>query len=102
MIHFSCDLCGKDMQANDPGHHVLKMEIRPAKSGWELSEDDMDSDNLEKVSQLLQAGEHEDADPFVDDAPVSIRFDLCPECRERFLKNPFNCRATTSLDFSKN
>lgn len=101
MIHFTCDLCGKEMYEEDREHYVACIEIRPAHDGCQLTEDDLDADNLEKVSQLLESGtdpqELEDAL-----APVRMRIDLCAECRDKFLKDPFNAHATAKFDFSKN
>jgi hypothetical protein len=31
-----------------------------------------------------------------------LRFDLCPECRKKFLKNPLGREYSKQFDFSKN
>jgi hypothetical protein len=31
-----------------------------------------------------------------------MRFDLCPECRKKFLKNPLGREHSKQFDFSKN
>ena len=37
-----------------------------------------------------------------DDVYQQLRFDLCPECRKRFLKNPLGRKHAEQFDFSKN
>ena len=37
-----------------------------------------------------------------DQVYKSFRFDLCPECHKKFLKDPLNREAARSIDFSKN
>lgn len=102
MIHFTCDICGKEMRASEKERFVLHTEIRPAEQAWELTEDDLSDDNLEKVSQLLQKAEDTGEDPFQDNSPIRIRYDLCAACKEKFLRSPFNCKAVAKVTFSDN
>ena len=37
-----------------------------------------------------------------DDVYQTMRFDLCPECRKRFLKHPLGREAVKQFDFSQN
>src|SRR3990172_5352143 len=37
-----------------------------------------------------------------DDGDQSIEYDLCSECRQRFMHDPLGRRLAPSLDFSKN
>lgn len=101
MIHFTCDICGKEMHAGDKDRFVLRIELRPANNGFELTEEDIDDDNLQKVSEILKQQESCPED-YEDDAPVQNRYDLCPECRDKFLKNPFSCQAVPNFNFSEN
>ncbi|QDU59475.1 hypothetical protein Pan216_03030 [Planctomycetes bacterium Pan216] len=102
MIHYTCDLCGKQMASNDKDRHVIHIEIRPADSKWELTEEDIDEDNLAKVSQLIKQAEGKGTDPYDDPTPIRIRYDSCPTCKEKFLKNPFNCKPVAKVTFSEN
>lgn len=102
MIHFTCDVCGKEMHASDKDRFVLRIELRPAKDGFELTEADIDDDNLQKVSEILKEKEKSCHEDFDDSAPVQNRYDLCPSCRDKFLKNPFSCQAAPNFNFSEN
>ena len=37
-----------------------------------------------------------------DDVYQQLRFDLCPECRKKFLKNPLGRKTIEQFDFSQN
>lgn len=102
MIHFSCDICGKEMSNAERDRYVVRVEIQRANDGWELVEEDIDEDHLQKVSEILENEEMAGDPEFGCDAPVHIRFDLCESCRERFLRNPFDCQSASKLNFSEN
>ena len=100
MVLISCDLCGKEILPELSQYYVLRMEVT-AKGQTELTEDDLSSDNLEAVSQLLQALE-DDGLAYHEAPPRQVmKFDLCPGCRNKFVKDPLN-RESLSLDFSAN
>ena len=96
MLHFSCDLCGKELSEN---RYVVQMEIFAAHDPAEITEDDLDDDYLEEMSELLRAANCEDLEP----APAfkKIRYDLCPICHKRFLADPLS-RDAQKFDFSEN
>jgi hypothetical protein len=98
MLHFSCDLCGRNMVADSDRRYVVKMEVFAAHDPAELTEDDFDADHLEEISQLL-ADDSLDAEP----APAfkELRYDLCPPCHKKFLADPLS-RDATKFDFSEN
>ena len=101
MIHFTCDVCGKAMSASDHQRYTLEISVRPANPNVELTEEDVDEDNLAKVSQILQQMEAE-ATNADDPGPISLHFDLCSTCRKRVLKDPFTAKVETDIHFSKN
>ena len=53
MRHFSCDLCGKDLTPGTDARFVLRMEVIAATDPSQLSDDDLDSDHVEEMAQLL-------------------------------------------------
>jgi hypothetical protein len=98
MLHFSCDLCGKDLLAVADNRYVVKMEVYAAHDPAELTEEDLDADHLEEISQIL-ADENGDCEP----APAykKLRYDLCSACHKRFLADPLG-REAQKFDFSEN
>lgn len=100
MVLISCDLCGKEILPELSSYYVLRMEVT-ARGNSELTEDDLSHDNLEAVSQMLQALE-DDGLAYHEAPPRQVmKFDLCPACRTKFVKDPLN-RESLTLDFSAN
>ena len=101
MVHFTCDLCGKDVTATGDQRFVVKIEAFPGFDPTEITEDDLDDDPMEAVAQILQRDEALSAEQV---APLhkGFRFDLCPTCHAKFVKDPLGKEALRSFDFSKN
>ena len=101
MQHFTCDVCGKPMTLGDDRRYVVKLEVFAAHDPSELTDADLDTDHMEEVSQLL-------ADEAADDtaalAPTfkQFRYDLCPDCHTKFLRDPLNKEAAQKFHFSEN
>jgi hypothetical protein len=96
MLHFSCDLCGS--QLGDE-RFVVQMEAYPAFDPDQLAPADLDGDHLEQVAQELEAGSAVDDDCC---ETKKFRFDLCPRCHRKFLRDPLGREAARRLSFSKN
>jgi len=102
MLHFSCDVCGKDLP-NQTTRYVVKMEAFAATNPAQLTDDDLDTDHVEEMAQLLN--EIEDGDrPAPEELPVcsKLRFDLCIVCYRKFVKDPLGRDSATRFDFSEN
>ena len=108
MLHYSCDLCKRPIDANSDVRHVVKIEVFPAIeecppcdcAGVEGVADD--ADHLEEMQDLLERLDEADGASVIDDATRSMRFDLCDVCRQRFVKNPLGVKSGKQLDFSQN
>jgi len=99
MLHFSCDLCGKDLTDGRDSRYVVRMEVYAAADPAQLTDADLSDDQLEAVGQLLRDGDDADLEP----APAykKLQYDLCPGCHKKFLADPLN-RETHKFDFSEN
>ena len=104
MLHYSCDLCKRPIDAKLGARHVVKIEVFPAiEEGQPCGchgDEEPDTDHLEEMQDLLERLECEEA--ALDDAARSMRFDLCDACRQRFVKNPLGAKTGKQLDFSQN
>jgi hypothetical protein len=99
MLHFTCDLCGK--QLGDQ-RFIVKLEVYPAFDPEEVSEEHLDADHLQEISEILHEME-ETGKPELDDCGTKVfRYDLCPRCHKRFLKDPIGRDALRRLNFSEN
>lgn len=103
MVHITCDLCGKDLTSSDEPRYVVKIEAFAGFDPAEITEEDLDDDHMEAVSKILEQDPYHEA---LDANDVhnfkGFRFDLCPGCHRRFIKDPLSRDLLRSLDFSKN
>jgi hypothetical protein len=102
MVHFTCDLCGKDLTASGDRRFVVKIEAFPGFDPTEITEDDLEGDHMEAVSQILQRDESGAANELASPLHKGFRFDLCPTCHHKFVKDPLGKEFLRSFDFSKN
>jgi hypothetical protein len=65
---------------------------------------DSDRDHLEEIHEILERVNDLDADesPLGEDVYQQLRFDMCSDCRQKFLRDPLGRRLAAQLDFSKN
>jgi hypothetical protein len=102
MVHFTCDLCGKELTASGDGRYVVKIEAYPGFDPTEIKEDDLDDDPMEAVAQILQRDEALVSEDLATPLQKGFRFDLCSSCHCKFVKDPLGKDAIRSFDFSKN
>jgi hypothetical protein len=105
MLRITCDLCGKELRVGED-HFVIKIEVFAKHDPSQLTEEDLEEDHMEAISQLLQEMDEQEADECVEPVRHHLRYDSCPECRTRFLRNPLNKElskeAIQKFDFSEN
>ena len=101
MIHYTCDMCNKDISVNE-GRHVLFIDLRPAESSLNLTDEDVDEDSLHQISETLKELEAQGEEALAATIPKKFRFDLCDDCRDRFAKNPLAHAVMPKLNFSEN
>lgn len=102
MLHITCDLCGKDILPGVDHRYVVKMECYAAHDPTEITEADLDEDHMEAVSQLLQDMEDNLEDSELAPSYKKFRFDLCPECQKKFVRDPLSKETSQKFDFSEN
>jgi hypothetical protein len=100
VIHFTCDLCAKELVATDR-RFVVRIESHAAAEPVALTENDLDQDRLDELGEMLcdmeTVGEEKSAP-----GPIRFRFDLCPECHGRLVRDPLGKEVTFKLHFSEN
>ena len=102
MVHFTCDVCGKAISAVEDLRYVVKIEVYAASDPLELTEADLEKDHMEQISQLIKHIEETKPEDFEDQVYKSFRFDLCPACQKKYLKDPLSRDARRHLKFSEN
>jgi len=101
MMHFSCDFCGKNLAVESSNCFIVKMKAYAAKDPAELTDEDLDDDQVEEMARMLNERDDE------DDAPAlprcrKMRFDLCGGCYRKFLGNPLGRESVGKFAFSPN
>jgi hypothetical protein len=103
MIHYSCDLCKRDFDPDDDLRYVVKIEVFAAYDSNSSTADDEDHDHLQEIQDILENMEDAEDERIGDDVYQQLRFDLCPECRRKFLKNPLGReKPAKAFGFSSN
>ena len=106
MLHYSCDVCKRPIDPQTGTRHVVKIEVFAAieedhDCGCDdVASDSEDADHLEEMQDLLER--LEDAGDGLDAETRSMRFDLCDDCRRRFVRNPLGIRKGKQVGFSQN
>ena len=105
MIHFSCDLCGKDLPADGKSRYVVRIAVEPGFDPCQITDADLDDDQFEELAEALRSGEHEALAAPDEDGRCGFRFDLCDECSAAFARDPLGKsydRAPNPRSFSDN
>lgn len=102
MVHFTCDLCGKDLTASGDTRFVVKVEVSAGFDGDQIREGDLDDDPMEAVAELLRRDENLSSDELAEQGPKGFRFDLCRGCHGKYVKDPLGREVERSFDFSQN
>jgi hypothetical protein len=101
MFRVMCDGCGKELRSGDD-RHVVKIEVYAARNPNALTEEDLDEDHMEAVSELLRELENNDETADLEPANRHLRYDLCCDCRKRYLRDPLGKEVAPKFLFSKN
>ncbi len=101
MLQFTCDCCGKKLRSGED-HHVVKIEVFAARGPAALTEADLEEDHMEAVSELLRDMEEMGDSEAPEPTTRHHRYDLCPECCKRYLRDPLGRDAAQKFDFSEN
>ena len=86
MIRYSCDLCKRELDSKHDLRYVVKMEVFAAMDT--ATDEDDDNDPLQEIQDILASLDDAEDNEIGEEVCQQLRFDLCPECHEKFLKNP--------------
>ena len=101
MIHFYCDLCQRRID-EDETRFTVKLEAYPANDNLDADlEVEDDRDHLLEIHEALELRQDPQGQDLDEEVYVEMKFDLCPECHRRFIRNPLG-RDLVQLHFSEN
>ena len=102
VIHYSCDRCKRIIDSHEELRYVVRMEVRAAIEMSESDEDHDDRDHLLEVHEILETVDDLDDDAVAEEVYQQLKFDLCPECYQRFIKSPIGAEHPVEFNFSQN
>ncbi len=102
MIRYICDLCGREIDPEENGHYVVSIEVRPALRPPSHGCEEGEIDHLEELQRLLESLEDDQLEFPPAETSLRFRFDLCAECRDRFVRQPLGRKQQKAWQFSKN
>ncbi len=101
MIHYTCDCCKRRIDTEDELRYIVRLEVYAALDPLgEESEDDRD--HLQEIQEVLERLDDTCEEEVCDEVYHQRRFDLCSDCRQRFVKDPLGMPTMGHLHFSQN
>lgn len=102
-IHYTCDLCGNSIHVEHEVRYEVNIEVKAAFEVTESSGHDFSGNLQDEMNELLDMMEDMDREDVENGVYKSFRFDLCNECRKRYLKDPLlRAPFLRRLGFSEN
>jgi len=101
MIHYTCDCCKRPIDSERELRYVVRVEVYPALDAAEDASDD-ERDHLQEIQDILERLDDVDDAQLGDDVYHQVRYDLCSECRNLYVKNPLGRSALQAVGFSQN
>jgi len=102
MIHFTCDLCGKTLLADEDTRYVVRIEVSAAYDPMEITSADLEDDRSDDIRDLLRRMEDSSADDLEDQVYKVFRFDLCPSCQAEYIRDPLLSARRLRARFERN
>jgi hypothetical protein len=102
MVHYTCDLCGKELLMEEDARYVVKVEVYPVYDQMDEEEEALEEDHLTSLNENLSQEGQAAPDGGEQDDYRCFRFDLCPVCRRRYLEDPLFRKVLRRMGFSAN
>lgn len=102
MLRYRCDLCHRDLDPEEDLRYVVKMEVYAAFDPMANDEENDDRNHLQEIQDILEQLDDDDSDQIGADVYRQLRYDLCPDCHKKFVKNPLGREAAKLFNFSQN
>jgi hypothetical protein len=103
MIHYSCDLCKRELDPEHDSRYAVQIEISQVIEPLDTGEEEGDRDYLQEIQDVLeQCDEDDPLLPLCDGAPRNSRYDLCAECCKKVLRHPLGRDGRKQFNFSPN
>jgi len=102
MIHYTCDMCGKPLLVEEEVRYVVKIEVYAGYDPMEITEEDLEEDHTEEMRELVKEMEDMTTEEVEEGVYKKFRFDLCPSCKEIYLRDPLLQKQGRRISFGEN
>ena len=102
MIHYSCDRCKRILDPTEDLRYAVMVEVQAMMDPLDVDEAEDDRDHLLEIQEILERMDDAESDLVGSDIYQKSRYDLCPECYRKFIKNPIGRETPAHLGFSQN
>lgn len=105
MVHYTCDMCGRPLLADEDIRYVVKIEVYTACDA--MDDDDDDDDDIDEEIWEMEEDEGRDGlsnhgDSLGNGEYKAFRFDLCVKCHKKYLQDPLFLKSWNRTRFSEN
>jgi hypothetical protein len=83
-----CDVCNESLLVESNVRYVVKIEVYAAYDPLEITEEDLSRATKENWDKLMEEIAGADPEELSSHVHVSRTYDLCPTCRNRYLRDP--------------
>lgn len=101
MIHFTCDACQRTIDSENESRYVVRLEVYEA-LGDTADTNCEEADHLQEIEDIIERIDELNETQLDDDLYKQVRYDLCPDCRKRFMQNPLGKVNPARFGFSNN
>jgi hypothetical protein len=101
MNQFFCDCCKRPIHSQRELRYVVRVEVYAALETIDNEADD-ERDHLHEIQDILERLDDAEDAEIGDDVYYQKRYDLCSECRARYVQNPLGRAVMQELGFSQN
>jgi len=102
MIEKSCSMCHRPLDVEDDLLYTVRIEVRASLGSTTWTEDDADRDYLQELDEVIETIEDIEDEQIGDQIVQQLRFDLCSDCRKRYIQRPVGISSPRAFDFSHN
>ena len=106
MINYTCDGCKRPIDSGNSVRYIVRLEVY---ASLDPVEEDLcdDRDHLLEIHDILEHLEATEPNDFesgqtCDEIYHHARYDLCSDCRRRYVENPLGRPVAQQFDFSQN
>jgi len=101
MVHYTCDSCKRSINPQIEPRYIVRLEVYAPLDPMDNELDD-DRDHLQEIQDILENLDDVQDEQLGVDVYQQQRFDLCGDCRRRYLQNPLGRLPAHHMDFSQN